>query len=46
MARASRPAVKDNKNSGDVRTHIFKINTDANAEMFVSPGVRIVVVSY
>jgi len=36
MARASKSAVKDNKNSGDVRTHIFKINTDANAEMFVS----------
>ncbi len=36
MGRASKSAVKINKNSGDVRTHIFKINTDADADMSTS----------
>jgi hypothetical protein len=34
MARASKSAIKMNKFSGDVRSHIFKINTDPTASMF------------
>lgn len=38
MPRASKSATKMGKYEGDVRTHIFNINTDANAKMFTDDG--------
>ena len=32
--RVTKSAIKLNSYTGDVRTHIFKINTDPNADMF------------
>ncbi|GBE01163.1 hypothetical protein BMS3Bbin06_00362 [bacterium BMS3Bbin06] len=40
MPRATKSAVKYGKYSGDIRTHIFRINTDANADMFYSEKVK------
>nr|MBF0222494.1 hypothetical protein [Desulfobulbaceae bacterium] len=34
MPKATKSAIKINKFTGDVRTHIFKINTDPKASMF------------
>jgi len=34
MPKASKSAISVASYTGDVRTHIFKINTDVNAEMF------------
>ncbi len=34
MPKATKSAIKVNKFTGDVRTHIIKINVDANANMF------------
>lgn len=36
MPMASKSAIKKNKYVGDVRTHIFKINTDPKASMFAT----------
>ncbi len=38
MPRASKSAVKSDTFEGDVRTHIFKINTAADANMFTKDG--------
>jgi len=34
MPRATKSAVAKSKFEGDIRTHLYKINTDANAQMF------------
>lgn len=34
MPKATKSAISKGKNEGDIRTHIFKINTDASANMF------------
>ena len=36
MPRISKSAIKVNSYTGDVRTHIFKINTDPKADMFMT----------
>jgi hypothetical protein len=36
MAKISKSAIKVNSYTGDVRTHIVKINTDADANMFMT----------
>ena len=36
MPKASKSAIKVNDYTGDVRTHIFKINSDPNATMFAT----------
>ena len=36
MPKVSKSAIKINKYTGDVRTHIFRINTDPNASMFAT----------
>lgn len=38
MPRASKSATKVGKYEGDVRTHIFRIATDANTKMFTADG--------
>ena len=38
MPRASKSATKMGKFEGDVRTHIFRINTEAGAKMFTDDG--------
>ena len=38
MPRASKSATKVGEFEGDVRTHIFRINTDANGKMFTEDG--------
>jgi hypothetical protein len=38
MPRASKSATKVGEFEGDVRTHIFKIATDADAKMFTKDG--------
>jgi len=38
MPRATKSAVKFDANIGDVRTHIFKINTDSGYSMFTEDG--------
>lgn len=38
MPRITKSAVKFSDTEGDVRTHIFKINTDPNAKMFSDDG--------
>ena len=38
MPRATKSAVKKSKFEGDIRTHIFKISTDAKAKMFSDDG--------
>lgn len=38
MPRASKSAVKVSSTQGDIRTHIFKISTDADAKMFSEDG--------
>lgn len=38
MPRISKSAVKVSDTEGDVRTHIFSINTDADAKMFTKDG--------
>jgi hypothetical protein len=38
MARATKSALAAGPFEGDVRTHLFRINTDANAEMFTPDG--------
>ncbi len=38
MPRSSKSAVKFSDTEGDIRTHIFKISTDANAKMFTDDG--------
>jgi len=40
MPRATKSAVAVNKNEGDVRTHIFRINTQRDAEMFYKKEVK------
>lgn len=36
MAKATKTAIEVNKYTGDVRSHIFRINTDPAADMFVT----------
>lgn len=38
MPRATKSALKVSKFEGDVRTHLFKINTDPDAKMFTDDG--------
>ena len=38
MPRATKSAVKMDKFEGDVRSHLFRINTDAKAKMFAPDG--------
>ena len=38
MGKASKSAVAENQYTGDIRTHIFKINTSATGEMFNVAG--------
>ena len=38
MPRITKSAVKYSDTEGDVRTHIFKINTDPKAKMFTKDG--------
>lgn len=38
MPRASKSAVSTARWQGDVKTHLFKINTDPNAKMFTGDG--------
>ena len=38
MARAAKSAIKTGKAAGDVRSHLFTINTDPKAEMFEKKG--------
>lgn len=40
MPRATKSAVAKGKYEGDIRTHLFSINTDANANMFFSETVK------
>ncbi len=40
MARATKSAVAYGKFSGDIRTHLFRINTDASAKMFYKEGKK------
>ena len=40
MARATKSATAKSKTEGDVRTHLFKINTDAKASMFYDEEVN------
>jgi len=40
MPRASKSAIKTSKHAGDVRTHIFRINTDPKGKMFGSKKVK------
>ena len=38
MPMASKSAVKLGPNKGDVKTHLFRINTDPTASMFTEDG--------
>ena len=40
MPRAAKSAIKTGKHSGDVRTHIFRINSDPGANMFAARVVK------
>ena len=38
MAKATKSAVKHGPYEGDIKTHLFEINTDPNAQMFTEDG--------
>ncbi len=40
MPRATKSAVAYGKFFGDIRTHLFRINTDASAKMFYKEGKK------
>ncbi len=41
MARAAKSAIKTGRKAGDVRSHLFTINTDPKAEMFEKKGDKL-----